>query len=161
MTKIHFVCNGNVFRSRLAEAFMRSKLNSSIEVTSSGVIASEADNGPIGWYAARILKKNSLTGFMSQNWTQTSKKKLATQDLVIFMEKQQLDYVQNILKFKPENFQVWEIPDLSTFGFVSDQLSEKQLLQSIKKSEEIFQMIKSEVNLLIKTSVLKSSPFQH
>ena len=37
--KVHFVCNGNIFRSRLAEAYAKSLGLGQLEISSSGVVA--------------------------------------------------------------------------------------------------------------------------
>jgi protein-tyrosine-phosphatase len=37
--RVHFVCTGNLYRSRMAEAYLRSKAIPGLEVTSSGVLA--------------------------------------------------------------------------------------------------------------------------
>jgi len=153
MFKVHFICQGNVFRSRLAEAYLKSICSAGVKVTSSGVAANQNTDGPIGWYAAKIIKKNSLIEFASPNWTQTSVAILKEQQLVIFMTQAQLRYVKATLGFLPKSYQVWEIPDLTDFGYTSDDLSNKNLIASIKKSDQIFDQLKIKIAELIKTSL--------
>jgi len=83
---IHFVCSGNSYRSRLAEAYLKFKLVSKeIEVSSSGIRAEgyKFDNGPICWYAMRLMKRNALIEFMSWQQQQTTKELLSGVDLLI------------------------------------------------------------------------------
>ena len=72
---IHFVCSGNSYRSRLAEAYLKSVLvDKTIIVSSSGTEAEKhrLKNGPICWYAMRLMKRNNLIPFMSWKERQTT-----------------------------------------------------------------------------------------
>jgi len=51
-TTIHFVCTGNVYRSRLAEVYCASMSISGIRVISSGIAAGLDDDAPISPHAA-------------------------------------------------------------------------------------------------------------
>jgi protein-tyrosine-phosphatase len=82
---VHFVCVGNSYRSRLAEAVLNALAISGMRATSSGTHASDNENGPISWYGARLLKNHGLIPFMSPSWTQTTPSMLAAAGLVVFM----------------------------------------------------------------------------
>ena len=72
---IHFVCSGNTYRSRLAEAYLRSMdKKPNTKVSSSGIIAdkSKPENGPVNWYTMRLMKRNDLIKYMSWQQTQTT-----------------------------------------------------------------------------------------
>lgn len=56
MVKVEFVCSGNTFRSRTAEAYLKSKGVAGIVVSSSGPTANLDLNGPISWWGQRIIK---------------------------------------------------------------------------------------------------------
>ena len=86
VVRVHFVCTSNTFRSRLAEVYLRSKKIPNIKVSSSGVTANENPNGPITWYAARLVKKHSLIPFLPQAWTQSTPKLFKEADIIVFMD---------------------------------------------------------------------------
>ncbi len=57
---ILFVCMGNSYRSRLAEAYMNSLGLPGIVVGSAGVFAAENLNGPITKYAKDLIHEHGL-----------------------------------------------------------------------------------------------------
>ena len=135
---LHFICTGNVFRSRLAEAYAKSLLKDKphIIITSSGVNASLSQDGPIGWYALKILDNFNLVPYMSPTWTQTTKEILDSQDLIVFMQPWHLKQCQDRFGYTGLNHQVWDIAD------VTDQMSDDQLVEF---SAGQFELIKSQV----------------
>lgn len=153
--KIHFVCSGNTFRSRLAEAYLRSKNIPGVEVFSSGIKAHENRNGPITWYAARLLKYHGLVPHMSFNWTKTALTHLKNADRVIFMDKSYHRHSHTELGFHGRRYDVWNIPDLEDLGF--DTETGGSIRGDVKRmaaTEKIFIQIKSRVDALI-TSLKK------
>lgn len=118
--KIHFVCTGNVFRSRLAESYANYLISKNhlknITVSSSGIRADRDENGPIAWVTLDVLKKNGLEKYASPTWVQTSAKILSEQDKVIFMEPIHLRYSQDNFNYHQTNFEIWHIPDMSPSG---------------------------------------------
>ncbi len=91
---VHFVCTGNVYRSRLAEAYLRSKKLPNVDTSSSGIKAQEGRNGPITWYAS-IIKRNQLVEHLKNYWTQTTPQMLYEADIVVFMTDEQYHYAKN------------------------------------------------------------------
>jgi protein-tyrosine-phosphatase len=150
---IHFVCSGNSYRSRLAEAYLKSKLSDKeIAVSSSGTEAEKHKfgNGPICWYAMRLMKRKKLISYMSWKERQTSKEILKDVDLLICMRQSHLDFCQNELGYIGK-FEVWEIPDLNEVdGFVSsvDPGIETDVIH-IKLTEETYELITEKVNNLV------------
>ncbi len=110
--KIHFVCNGNTFRSRLAEAYLISKDVKGNNVSSSGIEASRNLDGPICRYTEKILLKNDLLKYASKIWTLTTKEILDEQDLIIFMTKKQFLYCTKTLGYNGKNYEIWNIQDV-------------------------------------------------
>jgi len=149
---IHFVCSGNSYRSRLAEAYLKSKLGSKeIKVSSSGIEASlhKFGNGPICWYAMRLMKRNALIEFMS--WQQqTTKELLSGVDLLICMRQEHLDFCQNGMGYTGE-FEVWDVPDLNEMdGFMpSTQSGLETDINHIELTEQTFRLIVEKVDKLI------------
>lgn len=111
---IHFVCTGNAYRSRLAEAYFKSKLNGkNLEVSSSGITAtgSRLGNGPICWYAMRIMKREDLIPFMSWSERQTTPGILKEADLLVCMNNTHLEFCRKA--GYTGRAEVWNIPDLA------------------------------------------------
>ncbi len=146
---IHFVGTGNTFRSRLAEAHLRSKNVPDVEVSSSGIKAHENKNGPITWYAARLIKHFSLVPHMSFAWTKTSPSHLKNVDIVIFMDKAHHHHSQAELGFRGKRFKVWDIPDLEDLGFDRETGGNiHEDAKRMKATEQIFDQIKRKVDTL-------------
>ncbi len=84
---IHIVCTGNIYRSRLAEAYLKAKQLPYLSFSSSGteVTLASKENGPISWYAMRLMSKYHLIPFMSFFSQQTTVQLLRQADIVIFM----------------------------------------------------------------------------
>ena len=112
---LHFVCTGNVFRSRLAESYGRYLLKNhpQFHLTSSGVNAINAQDGPIAWYALKIVDDNDLIPYISQMWIQTSHELLANQDKVVFMQPYHLAQAKSHYGYTQDNYLVWDIADIT------------------------------------------------
>lgn len=146
---IHFVCSGNTFRSRLAEAYLKSKNIRGLRVTSSGVKAHENKNGPITWYAARLIKHHDLVHFMSHGWTRTTQEFLKDADIVIFMDKKHHHHGQKDLGFSGKRYEIWNIPDLGDLGLKGETGdTHKEDLDRIRASDKIYEKIKRKVDKL-------------
>lgn len=149
--KIHFVCTGNSFRSRLAEAYLRSKKIKGLEVSSSGILAEENKNGPISWYAARIIKRDNLIPHTSSHWTKTTTKLLKTADIVIFMSSSHHLHSKEKYGFTGKQFEIWNIPDLEDMGYATEtgQTIDEDM-ERIVATEKIYHQIKHKIEKLIK-----------
>ncbi len=145
---VHFVCTGNTYRSRMAEAYFNSKLLEDARAFSSGITASKNHDGPITWYAEKIIKENGLVPYMSFRWQQTDLDLLEKSDLVIFMTKRHIDYVKKELKFESDNFEVWHIADLNQFDYEVDDPQQK-LLNEVRITKNTFVKIKKKTDKLI------------
>ena len=110
---VHFICKGNAYRSRLAEAYFNSKKLSNFRAISSGVEEEKhkEENGPISWAAERILQNNSLISYMSNFSKQTTKNLLNKSDFIVFMSQEYLNYCKQKLTYKSTDYDVWEIKD--------------------------------------------------
>jgi protein-tyrosine-phosphatase len=138
---VHFVCFGNVYRSRLAEAYLNSKKLVNVKVISSGMGASENGNRPISWLTQRLFEVYKLVPFEKPLWTQTSKQLLDSADFTIFFGK---EYYQDCVKqfnFHSKLFEVWDIEDLD--GNIKDHM------EKIRVTEETFNTIRQKVDDLI------------
>ncbi len=143
---IHFVCEGNTFRSRLAEAYLNSKQIPNLKVISSGTIADINQCGPITWYAQRIIQQNHLVPFEKPTWQKTTESLLGEGDLTIFMHQNIYDYCVEQFGFNSKNFQVWDIQDTNVhFKTVKEEL------RKIEITDKIFEEIKQKVDELIQS----------
>jgi protein-tyrosine-phosphatase len=146
---VHFICEGNTYRSRLAEAYLNSKQIPSIKSMSSGIKASRNLLGPITWYAQRIIEKEKLIPFQSINWQQTTKELLEQTDFTVFMQKEHYDYCREKLGFATKNYEIWNIKDLNKFLTFSLGEPTATKIEKIKASDETYKIIKRKVDDLI------------
>lgn len=150
--KIHFVCTGNFYRSRLAEAYINSKEIPDIEASSSGV---ESDyyfdeNAPIAWYTMRLIYNSNLVPFLKKMPTQTTSELLASQDKVIFMTQYHYDFAKTHFAYIGKNYEVWNIMDVDDF----EEYPTFNDMDKIAISEKTFQQIKEKVDALIAAIVV-------
>ena len=142
---IHFVCTGNLYRSRLAEGYLRSKNLPGILVSSSGVEAANNTSGPVSWYTVRLLKYFGIIKYISMVWTQTTSDVLKAPDLIIFMEPFHLDTARNKFDYSGKNFEVWGVKDIDNV-LDGNRSLEKECLE---ETESTFQKIREKVDDLI------------
>lgn len=145
---VHFVCSGNAYRSRLAEAYLRSKKLPNITVSSSGIEAKKhySENGPITWYAMRLLKRHDLIPHAKPMSTQTTSRHLSNADIVIFMTDEQHKFAKEKLKFDKNSFEIWHIDDIDDADFFGTK--DDTDLRHIEHSELTFTEIKKKVDEL-------------
>lgn len=110
---IHFICRGNVYRSRLAEAYAKSitNKNKEIVITSSGVEADLALNDDTDLVIIKLLKAEGIDKFMKSSWTQTKQGHIDNADTIVFMSETVYQDAQKFLDIPKEKTIVWHIPD--------------------------------------------------
>jgi protein-tyrosine-phosphatase len=81
---IHFICTGNIYRSRLAEAYCASKGVSGLCVLSSGIGTKLNRALAIAPYAARVLRERGLEHFAAPSWQQTTAALVRASDVLVF-----------------------------------------------------------------------------
>ncbi|MGC8461444.1 MAG: hypothetical protein ACP5OR_06345 [Candidatus Dormibacteria bacterium] len=111
MYHIHFICNGNTFRSRLAEAYLRSKELPEIEATSSGFHAVLDRMGPITPYATRLAKLHSFEEYLQPHWDQLTQEGIDDVLLQVIMYPSIFEKVRNAYDLGTP-YEVWDIPDV-------------------------------------------------
>jgi 8-oxo-dGTP pyrophosphatase MutT (NUDIX family)/protein-tyrosine-phosphatase len=116
--KIHFVCNGNVFRSRMAEAYMRSFNLPGIKISSSG-ISYDATYGKTRYtlspYAVAMAEKYNFKEHLSPAPTQTTQQLLDSADINVFLFPQVYERARFFYKIDARKAIVWNVPDICDF----------------------------------------------
>jgi protein-tyrosine-phosphatase len=147
--QIHFVCVGNVYRSRLAEALLNSRGLAGVRACSSGTHAAENLNGPVSWYALRLLKRNGLIPFMAPHWTQTTPELLAASDLIVFMERDIYAHCAAAFAFARTPYEVWDVPDVGDPRYPEQQAAPDDEPRIMAITETTFKRIAAEVDALV------------
>lgn len=144
---IHFVCSGNVFRSRLAEAYLRSKELAGITASSSGTRAGKHPNGPVSWITALLLKIDQLVPFMTESWQQSTTELFEAADLIVFMLPEHYKWAQDVAGYDGDNYEIWGIEDFTT-ECSSRKFNLCHVIE-VERAEGIFSKIKSKVDELV------------
>ncbi len=110
--RIHFVCTGNIYRSRLAEAYCNSRGVSGIRVFSSGTRAGLEEDVPISPYAADVLARYGLDRYAAAHWQRTSADLVRASDVLVFMESEHHQFCENWIDAMRQRIEVWEIEDV-------------------------------------------------
>ena len=110
--KIHFICTGNVYRSRLAEAYCNSLRVPGIEVLSSGIAAGRDGHAAISPYAADVLARYGLHSYAAAHWQKTTQELVQASDVLVFMESEHHRFCEEWIEAARQRFEVWEVQDI-------------------------------------------------
>jgi protein-tyrosine-phosphatase len=110
--RIHFVCTGNICRSRLAEAYCNSRSVPGIDVFSSGIRAGLEGDVPISPYAADVLTRYGLDRYAAARWQRTSEELVRASDVLVFMESEHHRFCEKWIEARRQRIEVWEIEDI-------------------------------------------------
>ncbi|MFQ3308025.1 MAG: protein-tyrosine-phosphatase [Candidatus Nanohaloarchaea archaeon] len=102
--RVLFICEGNRFRSMIAEAFAKRE---GIEADSAGTEAT----GPIFDEVKQLVQEYDLEDYVDYNPEQVNKDKVDSADRIVCMTEDQAEFVQKIYSAKHENVEVWNIED--------------------------------------------------
>lgn len=135
----------------MAEACFNSKQLMNIRAFSSGIRAEESKsiNGPVAWYAQRIIQKYGPTLFESFSPQITSKELLNKGDFTIFMKQEHYDFCKSNFGYSSNSFEIWGIRDLVDNDKITRSNEFDDDIRAIKISEETFGLIKEKVKALI------------
>ena len=92
---IHFICTGNIYRSRLAEAYCASKRVTGLRVLSSGIGTKLNRGFLIASYAARVLSERGIERFAAPSWQQTTTALVRASDVLVFMEPEHYSFCKD------------------------------------------------------------------
>jgi protein-tyrosine-phosphatase len=130
---IHFICTGNIYRSRLAEAYCASKGVPGLRVLSSGIATGLNQGIPIASYAERVLHQHHLQRFATRSWRQTTAELIQASDVVVFMEREQYHFCMAWLDLGRQAIEIWDIPDVSQVSPAERQQEAEQTFRLIRR----------------------------
>lgn len=110
--RIHFVCRGNTYRSRLAAAYFAELVDHRFAVSSSGINSARATVKTSEKYTQATAKANKLTYGIKELKTQTTNRLLAEADVIVFMNKDVYDDALREYDFDTRKVLVWHIKDI-------------------------------------------------
>lgn len=110
--RIHFICTGNIYRSRLAEAYCVSRCAREIQVLSSGIAAGLDQDVPISPYAAEILARYGLDSYAAPRWQRTTEGLVRGSDVLVCMQGEHLRFCEPWMDPERQRIDVWEIEDV-------------------------------------------------
>ena len=142
---IHFICTGNIYRSRLAEAYCASKGVPGLRVLSSGIGTKLNRGVPIASHAARVLSERCIERFAAPSWQQTTSALVRASDVLVFMEREHYTFCKDWIDPARQTVEIWEIPDVGPLDAA----------QIMTKVEQTFEMIALRTDMLLTTLGLK------
>lgn len=110
---VHFICEGNTYRSRLAEAYLKSLKIPGVDVMSSGTHAERNLSGPITPYAKILLKEYGLDTYCKHHWDQLTQARINKADIVVCMNREIHQDCKAKYRLPPQTL-IWDIPDVKT-----------------------------------------------
>ena len=137
---IHFICTGNIYRSRLAEAYCKSKGVSGLDVMSSGIQTILNGGVSIARYAADVLRAYGLERFAAPSWQQTTAALVRASDVLVFMEREHYHFCKDWVDSSRQRFEIWDIPDVG---------SEVGAAEIMTKVERTFATIRRQTDSLL------------
>jgi len=137
--RIHFICTGNIYRSRLAEAYCASRSAPEARVFSSGTQAGLNGTAPISPYAAEILARFGLSSHASPHWQRTTADLIEASDVLVFMESEHLRHCESWIEKTRQRVEVWEIEDVGPLPPAA----------IAKKVERTFEIIRQRTDALL------------
>lgn len=109
--KIHFVCRGNIYRSRLAEAYLKSFQNPKWVISSSGIDAEKQKTIHTSPWAEATAIQNGIAQWLTGTNTKTVQADLDDSDLIVFMSDDVYRDVQKTYTFNEDKSLVWHVKD--------------------------------------------------
>lgn len=147
---IHFVCRGNIYRSRIAEMYAKSLGHKNILFSSSGIVAADysVNNKSVSPLALYIAKRHRLKTQDSLHRTQTTNTLLSKSDLIIFMQDDIYKDAARKFSFHGLKSKAWRVQDWDEAAR-AQQLSLEDASVQHDLAEQAFIKIKKQVDKLI------------
>ena len=115
------MCRGNTHRSRLAEAYAKSRTLGLEEITilSSGIEADRDLNGPIMPFVELSLQDENVLQLTGTNWTQTTQFMIDHSDVLVFMNDDVFEDSVKQFDIPLSMSHTWQIADVEgVFGLI-------------------------------------------
>ncbi len=147
---VHFICRGNVFRSLIAETYLKSLQLPGVTTLSSGAVADEyrAANIEQGFAenTRELLTKHGLTAYIkTEDAEQLTQERLSPGQLVIFANDIAFNEAMEIIRLpEPESAIKWNIVDIGEGSRIANSPAERVAFE-----EEIFAEITNKVDELV------------
>lgn len=143
---VHFICRGNAFRSIIAETYLASKQLPSVNVYSSGTVASvyKQLNKSTNSLVCKVLAANGMKNFIAKPYGKDlTQQRLLNADLTIFINQRVFDEANKLYDITGEH-EIWSIADFGEPG--RDQVAVHNLESQLQIA---YQEIASTVDDLI------------
>jgi protein-tyrosine-phosphatase len=144
--RVHFICNGNAYRSRLSEAYFRS-LNTGIETFSSGTRAdkSRERNDPVVVkFTDGFLRRHGVDpSKLTPHPVQLTQELISDDDVIVLINDIALEKAKAIVKL-PSNIRVWDISDVE-----EQEIKGEAVLEREAHTERIFKKIRDNIDELV------------
>ncbi|UWZ81878.1 arsenate-mycothiol transferase ArsC [Occallatibacter riparius] len=137
--RIHFVCTGNIYRSRLAEAYCTSRCVLGVHVSSSGIAAGRDGDAAISPYAADVLNQFGLGSFASANWQRTTEDLVRAADVLVLMESEHRRFCADWIEYARQRVEVWEVEDVGP-------IPEAEIPEKVQQT---FEVIRQRIDTLV------------
>ena len=114
-TKVNFVCNGNVYRSRLAEAYVNSLRSDDFEFSSSGVVSDSDFSNPndIPKLAEYVAEVCELDLCLSPKRRQTTAEDISSSDFIVCLNRSVFERLTAKFSIDTARLAVWHVPDVA------------------------------------------------
>jgi len=130
---VHFVCTGNIYRSRLAEAYCASRCRPALSVFSSGIGAGLNNGVRITPYASRLLKERGLESFAAVSRQQTTAGLVHASDVLIFMEQEHFRFCEDWIDSGRQTVEIWNIADIRQKDAAAISIEVEQTFAAIQQ----------------------------
>ncbi len=141
--KVHFICRGNVFRSMVAETYLRSLHIPNVETSSSGTIVSLHNPQERQFFenTMNLLKHHGIDQYAKDTSHQLIQNRVDGQDIVVCMNQRVIDEASLIVTLPPDTLN-WNIVDIGEGNRTEEDKREQY-------EEEIYQEITALVDKLV------------
>ena len=143
---IHFVCSGNAYRSRLAEAYLNSLQIPSIKVMSSGSRANVDHRYTIMPYTVLLLEKYKLAQYASKDKIQLTQARFDAADVTICVNRAVYREAEEDGLTVPSRTFIWDITDVKDEPEALADVAEGQIPPI---TERTFHQIQTHVDELL------------
>ena len=146
--RVHFICRGNAYRSRLAEAYLKS-LGTDIEVVSSGTVADahRQQNARVIELVKDFLQSKALGKGLNYEPQQLTQERLQPDDAVIFMSQRARDESTGLQL--PQNTTTWDVKDFDEVYPNPDSSDPAFPAQFLDYTGQIFKQIQTNIDELV------------